>query len=49
MLFWDQDKEKAVKCDLCRGDPQCVKECPTGALELAEVKGDKDLELIETG
>ena len=29
----------AVKCDLCGGDPLCVKVCPTGALTLIrEVK-----------
>ncbi len=25
---------KAIKCDLCAGDPLCVKSCPTGALTL---------------
>ena len=24
------------KCDLCGGDPQCVQDCPRGALSLAE-------------
>jgi Fe-S-cluster-containing dehydrogenase component len=24
---------KALKCDLCGGDPACVKECVTGALQ----------------
>ncbi len=27
-------KQKAVKCDLCGGDPTCVKSCKTGALSL---------------
>jgi Fe-S-cluster-containing hydrogenase component 2 len=31
----DPDLKKAVKCDLCQGDPRCVAACPTGALELA--------------
>lgn len=31
----DPDLKKAVKCDLCGGDPRCVAACPTGALELA--------------
>jgi len=26
---------KAVKCDLCGGDPACVKQCMPGALKLA--------------
>jgi Fe-S-cluster-containing hydrogenase component 2 len=25
-------KSKSFKCDLCNGDPQCVKFCPTGSL-----------------
>jgi Fe-S-cluster-containing dehydrogenase component len=29
---FDKVKKKAVKCDLCGGDPACVKACPTGAL-----------------
>ena len=28
--------EKAVKCDLCSGDPACVGICPTGALVFEE-------------
>ncbi len=27
---------KAFKCDLCGGDPQCVKYCPTGAIKYVE-------------
>jgi Fe-S-cluster-containing hydrogenase component 2 len=29
----DQTKKKAYKCDLCGGDPQCVKWCSNGALK----------------
>jgi Fe-S-cluster-containing hydrogenase component 2 len=25
--------QKAIKCDLCGGDPECVKACTYGALE----------------
>jgi Fe-S-cluster-containing hydrogenase component 2 len=28
--------QKAVKCDLCGGDPECVKACTYGALEFSE-------------
>ncbi len=35
-----QDK-KAAKCDLCAGEPACVKQCPTGALSLYQ-GGDKN-------
>jgi len=34
------DLKKAVKCDLCQGDPLCVKACPTGALESLGRGGD---------
>jgi Fe-S-cluster-containing hydrogenase component 2 len=31
-IRFDRVKKKAIKCDLCGGDPACVKACPTGAL-----------------
>lgn len=35
----DKDVTKVLKCDLCRdkGTPQCVENCPTGALTFEEV------------
>lgn len=32
MTSFDKETKKATKCDLCGGDPQCVKICPSGAL-----------------
>ena len=29
----DSGDEKLIKCDLCGGDPTCVKFCSTGALQ----------------
>ena len=29
---YDQDSGKVIKCDLCGGDPACVKACPTEAI-----------------
>lgn len=29
--------EKALICDQCGGDPQCVARCPTGALQYVEM------------
>jgi Fe-S-cluster-containing hydrogenase component 2 len=29
---------KVVKCDLCGGDPYCVKYCETGALKYVKVE-----------
>ncbi len=31
--------KKAYKCELCGGDPQCVKVCGTGALSICNKKG----------
>lgn len=32
MTTFDKDMKKAFKCDLCGGDPWCVKVCPAGAI-----------------
>jgi carbon-monoxide dehydrogenase iron sulfur subunit len=32
--------EKVVKCELCGGDPQCVKYCATGAIEYADAESE---------
>ncbi|MEX0568506.1 MAG: 4Fe-4S dicluster domain-containing protein [Candidatus Njordarchaeota archaeon] len=31
-MFFDEKKNVAYTCDLCGGDPQCVKKCPEKAL-----------------
>jgi Fe-S-cluster-containing hydrogenase component 2 len=33
-IQFNEVAHKAVKCDLCFDDPQCVKTCPTRALEM---------------
>lgn len=33
-VTWNEAKGRVMKCDLCGGDPACVKSCPRGALEL---------------
>jgi Fe-S-cluster-containing hydrogenase component 2 len=30
---YDSTRKKVFKCELCEGDPQCVKFCPTGSLQ----------------
>jgi Fe-S-cluster-containing dehydrogenase component len=30
--------DRVVKCELCSGDPQCVKFCATGAIEFADAE-----------
>jgi Fe-S-cluster-containing dehydrogenase component len=34
MVSLDYETQKARKCDLCGGDPECVRVCPTGSLKL---------------
>lgn len=33
-MFFDSEMQVAFKCQMCDGDPECVKACPFGALEL---------------
>ena len=33
MTTFDEEIQKATKCHLCDGDPECVKMCPSGALQ----------------
>ncbi len=35
MILFDEHEQKAYKCDLCGGQPQCVKVCPMNALGIA--------------
>ncbi|MGE5397929.1 MAG: 4Fe-4S dicluster domain-containing protein [Chitinophagales bacterium] len=34
--FYDPVIDRIQKCDLCGGDPQCVKLCPSGAISYQE-------------
>jgi len=34
---WDAEEGIILRCDLCKGDPVCVKLCPTGALEYVTI------------
>ena len=36
-IRYNADKKVCLKCDLCGGDPQCVRFCPTGALTYTKV------------
>ncbi len=35
-IFLDRERKIALKCDLCAGDPECVKNCLQGALTFEE-------------
>ena len=36
MIKIDPDTQKAVKCDLCEGNPMCAEWCPTDAITIKE-------------
>lgn len=40
VIRFDQEKNKAFKCDFCQGDPECVKWCPVNALGITEFGGE---------
>ena len=42
-IRFDHERNKAFKCDLCKGEPECVKWCPTRALGITEYGGDLPL------
>ncbi|MBO8137079.1 MAG: 4Fe-4S dicluster domain-containing protein [Desulfotomaculum sp.] len=42
MIMLDKENKAARKCDLCGGDPLCVQFCPTGALQIVKLGGEKD-------
>ena len=34
----DPHDDQVFKCDLCGGDPECAKWCPTGAIQCVDAK-----------
>ena len=38
-ISYDADRKSLMKCDLCGGEPQCVRFCPTDASEIPAEKG----------
>lgn len=38
MIVYNEEKNVYTKCDLCGGDPQCVKYCPADALKFIELR-----------
>jgi anaerobic carbon-monoxide dehydrogenase iron sulfur subunit len=40
--------EKVVKCELCGGDPQCIKYCATKAIEYGDLEITAQRKRIET-
>ncbi len=37
----DPHSKQLFKCDLCNGDPECVKWCPTGAIVFTEKEANR--------
>ena len=35
-IFFDEGANVALKCDLCEGNPECVKNCPQQAISVAQ-------------
>ncbi len=35
-IAWDGERGLPLKCDLCQGQPECVRLCPTGALRYVQ-------------
>jgi Fe-S-cluster-containing hydrogenase component 2 len=33
---YNASDQKIIKCDMCQGDPECVRFCPSGALTYVE-------------
>lgn len=43
MIHVNPDTKKAVKCDLCGGEPQCAEWCPCGAIAVQYLKKDVEV------
>ncbi len=43
IMVYDPEKKKALKCDLCGGDPACVQYCPSKVLVLADPKRSAEI------
>ena len=40
VIGYAEDRKKAIKCDLCKGFPECVKWRPVSALGVADFGGE---------
>ncbi len=51
-ISYDKEREVVFKCDLCGGDPECVKFCSRGTLALKETdiaSPERKSFMVETG
>ena len=47
VIRFDSETQLPLKCDLCNGDPQCVKFCPTEALVFTEEPVAKEFGVVK--
>ena len=40
-IYFDSVSTYPVKCDLCGGDPRCVKFCPSGAISWVPLRPEE--------
>ena len=38
-IWYNEEVDKILKCDLCGGVPKCVRWCPIGCLKIVKLKG----------
>jgi len=43
IMLYDPENKKAIKCDLCDGNPACVQYCPNKVLTLADALGSAEI------
>ena len=43
IMAYDPEKKKAIKCDLCEGNPACVQYCPSKVLVLADPRRSAEI------
>jgi anaerobic carbon-monoxide dehydrogenase iron sulfur subunit len=43
IMAYDPEKKKAIKCDLCEGNPACVQYCPSKVLVLADPQRSSEI------
>ncbi|RZN64254.1 MAG: 4Fe-4S dicluster domain-containing protein [Candidatus Methanoliparum thermophilum] len=48
-ISFDADKRVVAICDICDGDPECVKICPINALEIIEDREEYTRKMHEIG
>jgi len=46
-IFLDTHEERAITCDLCGGEPQCVHMCHSGSLQISEADTEDEVMRVE--